>query len=251
MTNFDFAAFWSQGDAVSHFIAIALFIMSVLSWTVIIVKFTRVVRMRAYTKNAQHDFWVTPDWKLALRKLGGPRLNPESNPFYALAVTAEAAVEHEKAGFSKLEVKMNESDWLAHCLKNSLDDQAENSQAGMVVLASISSTAPFVGLFGTVWGIYHALHAIGVTGQASLGQVAGPVGEALIMTAFGLFVAIPAVLGYNIIARRNKALMHKLNRFAYELHSYFLTGARVEVVKDSAAQSDVRKAPTKIMASKG
>jgi len=237
MSNFDFAAFWNQGDSVSHFIAICLFIMSILSWTVILGKAFRIMRMRAYAKNAQEGFWTIADWNLALRKLGGPRLAPRVNPFYALAADAEAAMEHKRIGASKLEVKMNESDWLAHCLKNSLDDQAENAQAGMVVLASISSTAPFVGLFGTVWGIYHALHAIGIAGQASLGQVAGPVGEALIMTALGLFVAIPAVLGYNVVARRNKALMHKLNRFAYELHSFFLTGARVEVGREPAAST--------------
>ena len=98
-------------------------------------------------------------------------------------------------------------------------------QRGLSILASIGSTAPFVGLFGTVWGIYHALVSIGVSGQASIDKVAGPVGEALIMTAFGLAVAIPAVLGYNGLSRGNKALSGRLNRFAHQLHSYFLTGA--------------------------
>jgi biopolymer transport protein ExbB len=94
-------------------------------------------------------------------------------------------------------------------------------------LASVGSTAPFVGLFGTVWGIYHALMGIGVSGQATLDQVAGPIGESLIMTALGLAVAIPAVLGYNALVRGNKSILTKLNRFAHDLHSYFVTGARV------------------------
>jgi biopolymer transport protein ExbB len=100
-------------------------------------------------------------------------------------------------------------------------------QAGLAVLASIGSTAPFVGLFGTVWGIYHALVTIGATGQTSIDQVAGPVGESLIMTAFGLFVAIPAVLGYNALTRWNKAIVTKLNRFAHGLHAFFVTGTKL------------------------
>jgi len=108
-----------------------------------------------------------------------------------------------------------------------MDDIIARMQAGLAVLASIGSTAPFVGLFGTVWGIYHALIAIGASGQTSIDHVAGPVGEALIMTAFGLFVAIPAVLGYNALTRSNKASITKLNRFVHGLHAYFVTGARL------------------------
>jgi biopolymer transport protein ExbB len=100
-------------------------------------------------------------------------------------------------------------------------------QSGLAVLASVGSTAPFVGLFGTVWGIYHALMAIGVAGQATIDKVAGPIGEALIMTALGLAVAIPAVLGYNALVRGNKSVLARLNRFAHDLHAYFVTGARV------------------------
>jgi len=100
------------------------------------------------------------------------------------------------------------------------------------VLASVASTAPFVGLFGTVWGIYHALLGIGASGQVSIDKVAGPIGEALIMTALGLLVAIPAVLGYNALVRANKAITHKLNRFAHDMHAYFVTGARVTAVGD-------------------
>jgi biopolymer transport protein ExbB len=107
-------------------------------------------------------------------------------------------------------------------------------QAGLAVLASIGSTAPFVGLFGTVWGIYHALLTIGATGQTSIDQVAGPVGESLIMTAFGLFVAIPAVLGYNALTRANKSIVTKLNRFAHGLHAFFVTGTKLSSTKRPA-----------------
>ena len=102
---------------------------------------------------------------------------------------------------------MDVSDWITRCLKDTMDEGVGRMQAGLAILASIGSTAPFVGLFGTVWGIYHALLAIGATGQTSIDQVAGPVGESLIMTAFGLFVAIPAVLGYNALTRANKSIV--------------------------------------------
>ncbi|HNI61844.1 MAG TPA: MotA/TolQ/ExbB proton channel family protein, partial [Agitococcus sp.] len=117
------------------------------------------------------------------------------------------------------------TEWLKETLRADIEESAEKMQAGLPVLASVGSTAPFVGLFGTVWGIYHALVGIGASGQASIDKVAGPVGEALIMTAFGLAVAIPAVLGYNTLTRSNKAIISKLQRFARQLHAYFLTGS--------------------------
>jgi biopolymer transport protein ExbB len=229
MSGFDFLAYWHQGDLVSHLIAITLFVMSILSWTVMILKASRLVRLRTMAVAARLHFWSARSWNDGLNALGS-RIH---NPFYDLALTGEAASTHQMHR-SELQDKLDPSAWLARCLKDILDEHNDNTQAGMAVLASVGSTAPFVGLFGTVWGIYHALHVIGVSGQASLSQVAGPVGESLIMTAFGLFVAIPAVLGYNAIARRNKALMSKLGRFANDLHAYFLTGSRVEVHRDGA-----------------
>jgi biopolymer transport protein ExbB len=112
-------------------------------------------------------------------------------------------------------------------LTHSIDDATAELQSGLAILASVGSTAPFVGLFGTVWGIYHALMAIGMAGQATIDKVAGPIGETLIMTALGLAVAIPAVLGYNALVRANKGVLLKLNRFAHDLHAFFVTGARV------------------------
>ena len=119
------------------------------------------------------------------------------------------------------------SDWVTLELRNGVDEFTAKLQAGLAILASVGSTAPFVGLFGTVWGIYHALLSIGMSGQATIDKVAGPVGEALIMTALGLAVAIPAVLGYNALVRGNKGILGKVNRFAHDLHAYFVTGARV------------------------
>jgi biopolymer transport protein ExbB len=112
-------------------------------------------------------------------------------------------------------------------LRNAIDEFTARLQSGLAILASVGSTAPFIGLFGTVWGIYHALVAIGTSGQSTIDKVAGPIGEALIMTALGLAVAIPAVLGYNALVRGNKSILSKLNSFAHDLHAYFVTGARV------------------------
>ena len=117
---------------------------------------------------------------------------------------------------------------MTRALRNSIDDTVARLQSGLAVLASVGSTAPFVGLFGTVWGIYHALVGIGLAGQATIDKVAGPIGEALIMTALGLAVAIPAVLGYNALVRGNKFIVSRLNRFGHDLHAYFVTGARVQ-----------------------
>ena len=145
-------------------------------------------------------------------------------------------------GGASLQGNLSASEWVARGLRNALDDEVARLQNGLAVLGSIGSTAPFVGLFGTVWGIYHALMAIGASGQASLDHVAGPVGESLIMTAIGLFVAIPAVLGFNYVNRGNKRVSHRLNRFVHELHVYFITGAK--------AHGDVRQAPAAPVATK-
>ncbi|MEN9986107.1 MAG: hypothetical protein RI925_1609, partial [Pseudomonadota bacterium] len=122
---------------------------------------------------------------------------------------------------------LNLSDWLMSCLRQSLDDSASRLQGGLSILASVGSTAPFIGLFGTVWGIYHALISISASGQASIDKVAGPVGESLVMTAMGLAVAIPAVLGYNALVRGNKGVMGKLKHFAHDLHAYLVVGKSV------------------------
>jgi len=225
MQNYGIAHVWAQGDFVTRSIALALLIMSVLSWCVIVVKGWNVARLKRLTKNAEQQFWHSDDLADGVKKLG--RGTREDNPFLALALSGQEAADHHHQTQPHLHDRMDVSDWVTRCLKDTMDDSVAKMQSGLAVLASIGSTAPFVGLFGTVWGIYHALLTIGATGQTSIDAVAGPVGEALIMTAFGLFVAIPAVLGYNALTRANKSIVTKLNRFAHGLHAFFVTGARL------------------------
>jgi biopolymer transport protein ExbB len=225
MQNYGIAHVLAEGDFVTRGIALALLIMSVLSWCVIVVKGWNIVRLKRLTKNAEQAFWHSDDFAEGMKKLGnGTR---EDNPFLALALSGQEAAEHHHQTQPRLHDRMDVSDWITRCLKDAMDDAIAKMQSGLAILASIGSTAPFVGLFGTVWGIYHALLTIGATGQTSIDAVAGPVGEALIMTAFGLFVAIPAVLGYNALTRANKAIVTRLNRFAHGLHAFFVTGARL------------------------
>lgn len=224
MEEFGLAYAWAQADYVSKSIAIVLVIMSVMSWTVMACKFVQLMRLRSLQRKAA-KFWHASSFVQGVEDLG--KIN--HNPFRDLAVAGHAANAHQNQHNSELHQRFDLSDWLARCLKEVLDDHVAKLQSGLAILASIGSTAPFVGLFGTVWGIYHALKVIGMSGDASLAQVAGPVGESLIMTAFGLFVAIPSVLGYNAVARHNKGAVHQLSRFTHDLHAFFLTGARLNL----------------------
>ncbi|MBE0588112.1 MAG: MotA/TolQ/ExbB proton channel family protein [Hydrogenophaga sp.] len=217
---------WLQGDAVTRAVAIVLLAMSLATWIIILWKYLDQRAQRQQAK-ACEGFWHSADFAEGLDKLGAQ----DGNPFRALANEGREAARHvlHKDGRPgpQLHDTLDVSDWVERCLRRSLDDATARAQSGLTVLASIASTAPFVGLFGTVWGIYHALLGIGAAGQVSIDQVAGPIGEALIMTAMGLLVAIPAVLGYNVLVRGNKGINHQLNRFAHDLHAYFVTGARV------------------------
>jgi biopolymer transport protein ExbB len=222
---FGLSQLWSQGDWVTRFVALLLLAMSLASWMVIISKALAVRRAAAQAK-AVESFWHGSDLADGLAKLG----NDADNPFRQLALEGrEAAAHHRQQSTAspQLHDGMDISDWITRCLRNSIDDSTAKLQSGLAILASVGSTAPFVGLFGTVWGIYHALLSIGLAGQASIDKVAGPIGEALVMTALGLAVAIPAVLGYNALVRGNKGVVQKLNRFAHDLHAYYVTGARV------------------------
>lgn len=212
---------WLQGDMVIRSVAVILLVMSVLSWTIILLRAWGLLSLRGALRGSQ-DFWHARSMGEGMHMLGSEK---SPNPFRQLAEVGQVAVDHHDAHQNDLHGKLPLADWLTSCLRSSIDESAERLQKGLSILASVGSTSPFVGLFGTVWGIYHALVSIGVSGQASIDKVAGPVGEALIMTAFGLAVAIPAVLGYNALTRQNKRVLGKLNRFAHELHAYFLTGA--------------------------
>lgn len=214
------AALWSQGDLVIRTVAVLLLLMSIASWMVIALRAWQLWRLRAAVQSAA-GFWRARSFS---EGLGALDADAERNPFRYLAEESQAAMAHHD-GHGALHERISLSDWMTESLRGAIDERAERLQSGLPLLASVGSTAPFVGLFGTVWGIYHALVGIGVSGQASIDKVAGPVGEALIMTAFGLAVAIPAVLGYNALTRGNKRLLGRLNRFARQLHAYFLTGA--------------------------
>jgi biopolymer transport protein ExbB len=214
---------WHQGDWVTRGVVLLLLGMSLASWMVIIVKAMDIVRFKKLARGTE-SFWHSPDFDQGLRQLG----DSKDNPFRALAEEGRQARDHHSNTREQLHDALDISDWVTRALRNSIDDTVARLQSGLAVLASVGSTAPFVGLFGTVWGIYHALIGIGLAGQATIDMVAGPIGEALIMTALGLAVAIPAVLGYNALVRSNKFIVSRLNRFGHDLHAYFVTGARVQ-----------------------
>ena len=217
--QFGLAHLWAQGDLVTRAVALLLLAMSIASWWVIVAKALNLRRQAAQARYVE-DFWRSEDLRSGLARFG----QGDDNAFARLALDGEAA-NSERARLPQLQDAMGASEWISRCLRNSIDESTARLQSGLAILASVGSTAPFVGLFGTVWGIYHALLSISSAGQASIDQVAGPIGEALVMTALGLAVAIPAVLGYNALVRGNKSVVARLNRFAHDLHACLLSGA--------------------------
>ena len=223
-SQFGIAHVWTQGDFVTRAVAIILLAMSVASWLVIVIKALDIVKFKKYAKTAQ-DFWHSADLATGLEKLG----DDKQNPFRFMVLEGREASAHHRKTSAHLHDTLDISDWVTRCMRNGISEFTARLQSGLAILASVGSTAPFIGLFGTVWGIYHALVAIGLSGQSSIDKVAGPIGEALIMTALGLAVAIPAVLGYNAVVRGNKSILNALNSFAHDMHAYFVTGARVSI----------------------
>ena len=235
-SQFGLANVWTQGDFVTRFVAVLLLGMSLASWIVIAVKALDIIKFKKNARAAQ-SFWHSEDFAAGLIKLGAD----PSNPFRQLAIEGREATAHHRNTKSQLHDSLDVSDWVTGCLRNCIDEFTARLQSGLAILASVGSTAPFIGLFGTVWGIYHALLAIGTSGQSTIDKVAGPIGEALIMTALGLAVAIPAVLGYNALVRGNKSILIRLNSFAHDLHAYFVTGARVSSGAESAKVLPLKK----------
>ncbi len=234
-SQFSLIHFWNQSDSVSQCVATILLGMSITTWVVILLKSIDQYFQRRRSKNVD-VFWHCVNLDLGMQALGAsPR-----NHFYLLARRGYEALHHIKLSRStnakdsppQLHDRLNISDWVTRGLQQSIDISAASMQTGLALLGSIGSTAPFIGLFGTVWGIYHALIGLsqpaGAQAQTTIGLVAGPIGEALIMTALGLVVAIPAVLGYNTLTRCNKVTVSQLNRFAHDLHAYLVTGTRVD-----------------------
>jgi biopolymer transport protein ExbB len=208
-------ALWKGSDNIARGVLILLGIMSVGSWYIMIVKLLEQSKMHRHARTMDQKFWSAPSVSAGANTL-------EKNSAYRFIAESGAQATTDHGGL-KSHIPMNE--WIPMSITAAVDRVHATTQGGLAFLATVGSTSPFVGLFGTVWGIYHALTAIGISGQASIDKVAGPVGEALIMTAIGLAVAIPAVLGYNWLARRNKAVMDEVREFSDELNAVILGSA--------------------------
>jgi len=214
------SALWAQGDFVAKGTLIILVVMSLFWWYIIFTKLFEQQQMLKSGTAGADAFWKGSSVKAGLGAL------KEGSAFHYIAEAGIKASDHHEGTMVE---PIDKHTWVGMSVERAVGSVQSRLQDGLAVLATVGSTAPFVGLFGTVWGIYHALLSIGTSGQATIDRVAGPIGEALIMTALGLAVAIPAVLGYNALVRGNKAIVVKLNRFAHDLHAYFVTGGRVKV----------------------
>jgi biopolymer transport protein ExbB len=203
---------WQQGDFVTKGVVIILLIMSVGTWYIFFMKYWEQSRVLNQAKAVERRFWSAATLEEGIDRLG------KNNIFRNVAERGQQAMTRQ----SGVSAGLTQADWVNMSLQRAIEDENGRLAGGIAFLASVGSTAPFVGLFGTVWGIYHALIAIGLAGQASIDKVAGPVGEALIMTAIGLGVAIPAVLCYNLLVRRNKVINEKLRAFANDLQTFLL-----------------------------
>jgi biopolymer transport protein ExbB len=201
---------WATGNIVTRSLLIILGVMSVGTWYIAFMKFLEQAKILGQAKVVEKKFWSSASLNEGVEKL------PKNSVFRAIA---EAGVKASAGGTTLVGL----NDWIGMALTRQLEDANGRLQGGIAFLASVGSVAPFVGLFGTVWGILQALIAIGVAGQASIDKVAGPVGEALIMTAIGLFAAVPAVLLYNYLVRRNKVITEKLRGFAGDLQTYLIS----------------------------
>jgi len=208
-------AVWTGGDFVSRGTVIILFIMSLGSWYIIITKLIDQFRLMRQAGEVKSKFWKANSIAAGTASLTA------SSPFRFIAETGTKSTEHHDGALLE-QIDLNT--WVTMAIQRAVDRVQSRLADGLAFLATVGSTSPFVGLFGTVWGIYNALTKIGVAGQASIDKVAGPVGEALIMTAFGLFVAVPAVLGYNWLVKRNKGAMEEVRSFSADLHSVLLSG---------------------------
>ena len=221
-TALGIAHFWGSADAVIRLTAYLLLAMSVASWFILLWKTWAWLRVRRVARRLE-SFWDARSLEEGVAALGpfdGERV------FTPLATAAAAAARtRESADPNSLNAQVARSELVTRALRQAINEAAARLEAGLTFLASVGSTAPFVGLFGTVWGIYHALINIAASGQIAIDKVAGPVGEALIMTAFGLAVAIPAVLAYNTFTRVNRLLLAQLDGFAHDLHAFVTTGA--------------------------
>ena len=209
-------ALWKGGDIVAKITLAILVIMSLGSWYIIVTKLYEQYKMGVAARSAQKSFWKAPSVRQGVETLKA------GSPYRFIAETGLEATNKHDGMLGNVDF----NDWVTMSIQRSVDNVNSSTQDGLAFLATVGSTAPFVGLFGTVWGIYHALTAIGIAGQASIDKVAGPVGEALIMTAIGLAVAVPAVLGYNWLIRRNTSAMDMVRSFGADLHAVLLSAPK-------------------------
>jgi biopolymer transport protein ExbB len=207
---------WEESDFVGKSTFIILLLMSIGSWYIIVTKLIDQAKINGQTKETRANFWKAPSIAAGTATL------TEGSPYRFIAESGTKATEHHDGALLE---QIDLSTWVTMSIQRAVGKVQSRLQDGLSFLATTGSTAPFVGLFGTVWGIYNALIGISLSGQASIDKVAGPVGESLIMTAFGLFVAVPAVLGYNWLVRRNKTVMEEVNSFSADVHSVLVSGA--------------------------
>ena len=210
-------ALWAQGDFVARFVLVLLVLMSLGSWYILLTKLYESIKLSREAKVMRRGFFKSTSLNDAVKTL------KDGSAFRFIAESGIQSGDHHEGALTD---NIDRNTWVTMGVQRSVDDVRNRLQDGLGFLATVGSTAPFVGLFGTVWGIYHALTAIGIAGQASIDKVAGPVGEALIMTAIGLAVAVPAVLGYNWLVSRNKVTMETVRGFGADLHG-ILMGAKI------------------------
>jgi biopolymer transport protein ExbB len=226
-------ALWNTGDIVARSVLILLVIMSLASWYVILTKLWDQRKLKQSARIVEKQFWTAPTVKDGVDRL------KKGDEFRGIAEDGLRAASHHDG---RLTDRIDLNEWITMSLQRSTDTVNSKLSGGLGLLATVGSTAPFVGLFGTVWGILNALVGIGIAGQASIDKVAGPVGEALIMTAIGLFVAVPAVMGYNWLLGRNKNLQDALRNFASDLQAYLVGGVRVAGEMGGGARPAAAKA---------
>jgi biopolymer transport protein ExbB len=227
---FGIQAVWA-GGFVPRATLIILSLMSMGSWYIIITKLLDQMKIMKQSKETSQKFWKAPSIAAGSAQL------KEGSPFRFIAETGTKATQHHDGALLE---QIDLSTWVTMSIQRAVEKVQSRLQDGLSFLATVGSTAPFIGLFGTVWGIYGALTNIGMTGNASIDKVAGPVGEALIMTAFGLFVAVPAVLGYNWLVRRNKTAMEDVRSFGADVHSVLISGAMA--TSEAARAAGVKRA---------
>lgn len=221
-TSLGFGHFLAGSDAVGKTLLVVLLLMSALSWAIIVLKGLSLWGRGRRSRSFLAFFWNATSLEAVASEIA---THGARDPFSHLTSHAmHAQAHHAKYGAAKLEEAGTAGEFVTRTIKKVLDEETTRLENGLTVLATVGATAPFVGLFGTVWGVYHALVAIGLSGSGTLDKVAGPVGEALIMTGLGLAVAIPAVVGYNWLTRANRVMVSRLDAFAYELHNFVSMG---------------------------